>query len=168
MVVRLSELLERIRPAGTPGPAAEGGELQRRAHLDDELADIARLLAGFEREADHIRETAHEEADGLRRNAEHRARQIRSGLPDRIAVARAQASESLDRARHTEQDEIAQQTERTLGRLRQNADERRAALVHEILDAIWSSIADDLDAPQDAPHRRSPVAAHPTGPGESR
>ena len=145
MVLRLSELLERIRPAGTPGPALEHGESRRRARLDQELADVAPLLADFERDADRLRDAAAAEADGLRRDAERRARQIRSGLPERIAVARAQTSEALDRASHDEQDEIAQETERTLSRLRRSADEGRAALVDEVVDTIWAGITDDTD-----------------------
>jgi hypothetical protein len=42
MVLRLSELLERIRPAGTPGAPTEG-ELQRRD--DRRAAEIKNITA---------------------------------------------------------------------------------------------------------------------------
>jgi hypothetical protein len=137
-MVRLSELLERIRPAGSPGAAAEGDEQHRRSILDAEIADIALTLAGFEQEAERIVATARQEAEQLRRDGERRAERTRAELADRLAVARAAATEpdQVD----AEHDAVLEATRHDADRLRRVAEERVPPLVETIVDSIWSML----------------------------
>lgn len=137
-MVRLSELLERIRPAGSPGAAAEGEEQHRRSILDAEIADIALTLAGFEQEAERIVATARQEAEQLRRDGERRAELTRAELADRLAVARAAATEP-DRVL-AEHDAVLEATRQDADRLHRVAEERVPPLVETIVGSIWSML----------------------------
>lgn len=137
-MVRLSELLERIRPAGSPGAAAEGDEQHRRSILDAEIADIALRLAGFEQEAGQIMATAREDAEQLRRDGERRAERARAGLADRLAVARAAGTEPEQV--EAERDAVVDATRHDADQLRRVADERVPALVETIVGSIWSML----------------------------
>lgn len=53
-MLRLSELLEQICPAGTPGAPTEGAQQHLRDLQDREIADIDVFLRGFEAEADQV------------------------------------------------------------------------------------------------------------------
>ena len=137
-MVRLSELLERIRPAGSPGAAAEDDEQHRRSILDAEIADLALTLAGFEQEAEQIVATAREEAEQLRRDGERRAERTRAGLADRLAVARTSRTEPehVDAERNA----VLDATRRDADELRRVAEERVPALVETIVHSIWSML----------------------------
>jgi vacuolar-type H+-ATPase subunit H len=137
-VLRLSELLERIRPAGAPGAAAEGDEQHRRHILDAEVADIARVLAAFEQEADQLVADARKEADQLHQEGDRRAEQIRAGLADRVAVAQAAAIERQQT--DSEHDSIVESTRRDAERLRADAAARLPELVDTVLRSIWSNL----------------------------
>lgn len=140
-MARLSDLLERIRPAGSPGAAAEGDEQHRRSILDAEIADIALTLADFEQEADRIVAAAREEAATLRRDGERRAERTRAGLADRLAVARAAGTETAQV--DAERDAIVDAAHRDADHLRGQAEERFPALVETIVDSIWSMLPRD-------------------------
>ncbi len=151
MVLRLSELLERIRPAGTPGAPTEG-ELQ---HRDDrragEIESITAILSSFETEADAIIATARNEADQLRSRGRSRARDAASGLPDRMAIAEAEAAHLLEQRDRVETDQLNSQTELTISQLRAQAEVRTPLLVEEIMEVIWSQLL-----PPDTPSRARP------------
>ena len=66
MVLTLRELLERIRPAGTPGAPSEGDRQRQREDRAAEVADITTVLAEFEAEADAIGTAAESDAHRLR------------------------------------------------------------------------------------------------------
>ena len=121
-MLRLSELLERIRPAGAPGAAAEGDDQHRRNILAAEIADIERALAAFEHEADQLVATAREEAEQLRRDGDRRADQIRAGLADRVAVAQAAGNERQQT--DAEHDAIVESARRDAQRVRTEAVRR--------------------------------------------
>jgi len=137
-VLRLSELLERIRPAGTPGAAAEGDEQHRRNILQAEIADVAAVLDDFEREADELVVTAHHDAERIRRDGERRAEEIRAGLADRLAVARASGTESDDS--DAEREAIVEAARRDAERLRLDAATRIPALADTIVESIWATL----------------------------
>jgi vacuolar-type H+-ATPase subunit H len=137
-VLRLSELLERIRPAGAPGAAAEGDDQHRRNILAAEIADIERALAAFEHEADQLVATAREEAEQLRRDGDRRADQIRAGLADRVAVAQAAGTERQQT--DAEHDAIVESARRDAQRVRTEATSRIPALADSIVDSIWSDL----------------------------
>jgi len=140
MVLRLSELLERIRPAGTPGAPTEG-EVQRR---DDrraaEIAEITTILASFETEADAIISDAQSAAHEIRSGGHRIARETAAALPDRRAVAEAEAAHLLEERDRVEAEQLRSQTERTISELRANAEARTPLLVEEVMEVIWSQL----------------------------
>jgi DNA anti-recombination protein RmuC len=138
MVLRLSELLERIRPAGAPGVASEG-EHQAEHLSAQETADLARVLGDFAAEADLEISDAHERAQQIRQEAEQRAHQDRADLPDRIAAARASGASSLVRQRDAELSRIADETARELDRLDAQARTQLPRLVDAAIASIWGA-----------------------------
>lgn len=135
-MLRLSELIERIRPAGSPGAAAEGAEQHDRALREAEIADLAQLLAEFERESDRLVEDARQDAHRIRRDGERRVDQIFAGRADRVARARA-AGIDPDRD-DVERDTIAHTARREADRLRQDAAARLPEMATAIVASIWS------------------------------
>ena len=135
-MLRLSELLERIRPAGAPGAAAASDEQRRHDLLAAELTEIMLALAEFEREAEQIVDAAQEEAEQLRSDGERRAARIRAGLADRVAVARAEGTEQKEI--DEEHDAIVDATRRDIDQLRRRAEQRLPALSDTIVESIWS------------------------------
>ena len=139
MVMRLSELLERIRPAGAPGASFEG-EQQRRRDEIEETADLAAVLERFEAEADAAEADAREQAEQIRERADRQAEQIRRGLADRRATARASGAREHERRGETELAQIADDTTREVDRLRARASVELERWVAEALDVIWGLI----------------------------
>lgn len=135
MAMRLSELLERIRPAGTPG-SADSAESNVARAAADELADLVAALRGYDDAADHQLEDARARAEELRADGERRAGQVRDGAAERIAVAAAEARET-DRARvDAEQRHIAESTDTEIDRRRTSAEAAREQLVDRVLDVV--------------------------------
>jgi vacuolar-type H+-ATPase subunit H len=137
-MLRLSELLERIRPAGSPGAAAEGEQQHRDAMVQDEIAEVARLLAEFEREADRVVDDARREADHLRQDGERRAHQILAGRADRVAVAEAEATSEQEDRETDDRDDILATARADIARMKQRADDRLPELVDAIVESIWA------------------------------
>ena len=134
MTVRLSELLERIRPAGAPGAPADAHPQREMAALD-EIADVAALLADFEAEADAVVAEAHESAATIRAGAKRTAQEIGAGTPDRVAAARAGWT-AAERARTgTIAEQITADAEAEVAALRGKADIDR--VVDEAIASLW-------------------------------
>jgi len=133
MPSRLTELLERIRPAGAPGAAATG-EQATDTGRDIELADVAAVLAEFEAEVDDIEADAHARTREVRREADRTAESITAEIPDRVAVARAEAARDEERRGHVE-------TARLTDEARRDADRRRAAALAGLDDLVASAVA---------------------------
>jgi hypothetical protein len=140
MVLRLSELLERIRPAGTPGAPTEG-ELQHRGdRRAAEIAAITAILTSFETEADLLVATARTEADQVRSRGHSRVRGTAAAVPDRMAVAEAESAHLLERRDRVETEQLHSQTELAISQLRVQAEARTPFLVAEIMEVIWSQL----------------------------
>jgi vacuolar-type H+-ATPase subunit H len=136
-VLRLSELLERIRPAGAPGAAATGAPLVDVAAAN-ELAALVRMLAELEAEADDVVAEARERADQLAAEAIREEDQIHAELPERLAVARAEVTRSHERRGETEAARLTRQATEEAERRRRAADDRLDALVDAVVDRIWA------------------------------
>ena len=149
MPARLSELLERIRPAGTPGAPSEGEQQRLQFDHDHEIAEIVRILVEFEKEADAIVAAANDQAASLAGDAERQARQIRSGLPDQLAKAQVAVTHAHDERGTAEQRSI--EAEKASAVLELNA--RAATLIPELQDAamniIWSIVPPDASSRDD-------------------
>jgi hypothetical protein len=148
MPTRLSELLERIRPAGAPGAPHEG-ERQRQA--DDragEITDVLELLVDFEAEARTVLADGHKEADRVRSNAHRRAATGRASLPDLMARAEAEAAHRDDRGLDDREETIRQRADEDIERLEARADAEIRRLADRAVEIIISSI---LDTESDRP-----------------
>lgn len=148
MPLRLSELLERIRPAGSPGAPTEGEKRIGTPDHANELAEIASVLAVFEREAAALVDAATAMAAALARDAERQVRQIRSSVPDRIARAEAAAVRGHDQRFGVERRRMEAQTAGEVARLEAQGDELVPSLVVAAIDLIWVA-ADAQPATED-------------------
>jgi len=139
-MLRLSELLERLRPAGTPGAPTEG-EQQRRHELQErEIAAVAAMLREFEADADHVVTAGRAEADRLRRDGDQRVHLIRAQLPDRIAIARAEAVRQHEEHGTTEITHVEHEAEREIARIETDAETRVPQLADAVTTTIWSAL----------------------------
>jgi hypothetical protein len=145
MPLRLSELLERIRPAGSPGAPTEGERQRRRDDRATEIADLARLLASFADESAARVEAAQEEAARLRRSGQTRAAEVHAGLSGRVAVAVARVTEHHQDLDRNDEARIRQEADREIARLHARADAEIPHLVDRTMQVIWSLTAPSSD-----------------------
>lgn len=137
MVVRLSELLERIRPAGTPGAATESA---LRSATDEEIAAVANVLGSFDEEVDHAIDVAQQRAAAVVADAERRARRIKGELPDRLAVASGESSGRFDSREEAECQRIATEAAEVVERRRRRAAAVRDDWADRIVASICSAV----------------------------
>ncbi len=134
MARRLSELLERIRPAGTPGAPADATPQRAQAALD-EIADVAALLSEFEAEADAVVAAARREAATIRSSAAQAAQRIRDEVPDRVAVAQARSTVAAEQSSGTAAEQIVADAEAEVEALLARPGIDR--IVDEAVAALW-------------------------------
>lgn len=143
MATRLTELLERIRPSGAPGAAADGARGAERG-ATDEIAAVAEFLVEFRRSAERTIADARDRADEILRSADRQAAEVTAGLEARIAEAEADATTGWP--------------DPTLARIEHDCDEairsldaRAAAemprLVDRAVERIWLAITAEEPAP---------------------
>lgn len=148
MVLRLSELLERIRPAGTPGAPTEGEKQRDQLAQHREISDIAAALAAFDTEADALIAAASAEAAEIDRDAERKAREIRAAVPDRIAAIQAATARGHEKQDDAEQTQVVDQTGSEVARLTSQAAALTPRLVAAVTEAVWA-IAELETPPED-------------------
>lgn len=145
MAMRLSELLERIRPAGTPG-SADSAESNLARALTDEIAPLVAVLRRYDDEVGAELDDARARADTIRADGERRAALIRDGVAERVAAAAASVCES-DRTRvDDERRRVAEAARAEIERRRANAEAARERLADRVLETI-RELADDADGP---------------------
>ncbi|MCB0995721.1 MAG: hypothetical protein KDB21_11555, partial [Acidimicrobiales bacterium] len=96
--MRLSELLERLRPAGAPGAGAASASDRITASRELELADLLRELGALEAETDQILASARIRANEIEADATRRAEDVRASAAERCAAAEAQGALVGDRS----------------------------------------------------------------------
>lgn len=139
MVFRLSELLERIRPAGAPGGAADGEQsLEQLAAV--EIVELVDLLRAAEAEADLTLSRARQRAQRIRDEADEQVRRIRDDLPDRVAAAHVAGASLPTRQRDAELSRIADQTRRQIERLDAQAVTELPRIVDTAMAHIWHAL----------------------------
>lgn len=138
MVLALSELLDRIRPVGAPGAPDEGERLRDADREAQEYVEIAALIRTFENEAEAVVAAARAEAGQHRRRADERIAEIRAGLPDRIATARATTLETEHQRSAEEQAQLSADTAVEIARIQECADTEVARLAQAAIELIWS------------------------------
>ena len=136
MATRLSGLLERIRPSGTPGAAADGVP-QRDREADEEIAALARILRDYQADAGRVTVEALDRADEIRTRAEQRVDEVQADLPARLAVARATNTHTTTEAQI---DAIDAETAHELERLGAHASAEIPLLVDAALTCVWDLI----------------------------
>lgn len=144
MPLRLSELLDRIRPVGTPGAPAQGEQQRQASDRAREIAAIADLLAGFETEADAITAHARTQADQLRRGADTEIRRLRDAIPDRIAETEATAMQGQAEEDDTTRRALVEATEAEVARLHEQAEQLLPILTTSAIALIWDAAEADL------------------------
>ena len=139
-MLTIRELLERIRPAGTPGPPAEGERRRRSDARSAEIAEVVALLAEFEAEADAIVDAA--ETAGRRVQAEARARaaRIAASTPDRVATAGAEVAARDEQGRDAEAATIRAQADQDAERLIERSKTTIPDVVGLAVQMIWDSV----------------------------
>jgi cell division septum initiation protein DivIVA len=144
MVLRLSELLERIRPTGAPGGASES-EQSREQLTARETADVARALTAYAAEADLVLSRAHKHAQQIREESEQQSRHVRSDLSDRLAAAHVEGAALPTRRRDAELSRIDDEAEREIARLDAQAANRLPAMVDDAMALIWNAVEAEND-----------------------
>lgn len=146
MASRLSELLERIRPAGTPGAASDLVSQRRRATAE-EIAELSLVLRRFDTDVDDLLDDARARAARIRADALRQAARVRADLPDRIAVEEASGVQPIeDRSQH-EIARISDESERRIALVRSQAAERTDGLVDAAIAVIWSLLPEPAATP---------------------
>jgi len=142
-VPRWQNVLERFRPAGTPGAAGRPGiPADRSADATAELAAMLALLDDAQEEAARTRQAATDRAQEIRRAAHRRAAELVAKARDDAGKVRAQAEADALREADADEDDMRRQTEAEIARLRQRSD---GHLAHDV-DAVAARARDWLEA----------------------
>jgi vacuolar-type H+-ATPase subunit H len=161
------DLLQRFRPAGTPGAAAPAGvPYDRGAALEDELRPVLAMLSPTEeRCAAQVRE-AHAHAEQIRADASVRGAALLAQARLRAEDARTEAAEELQ---HRNDEEAAAEVERaarTAGEVRARARHRLPELTARVLAATRAAMAaSEPDRPGSPGPSPAPVPEPDPGPG---
>jgi hypothetical protein len=140
-MARARDLLERFRPAGTPGAAARRGvPADKLSELFDELAPVLALLASDMEQAKRVREEAQAEAVERRRRAQERARSIVAAALSGAGADRADAATRLTRAAADETEAVRASGGETAGLVRRTAEMRLPAYTERVVAEVRSRL----------------------------
>ena len=121
------DVLERFRPAGTPGAAGRPGiPADRSADATAELTPVLALLDDAQDEAARTRQAAIERAQEIRRAARRQAAELVAKARDDAETIRAQAEADALREAGADEEVMRRQTEAEIAGLRARAGERLA------------------------------------------
>ena len=136
-------VLDRFRPAGTPGAAGcPGIPVDRSADATAELTVVLALLDDAQDEAAQTRQAAIDRAQAIRRAAHRQAAELVAKARDDAEIVRAQSEAEALREAGADEDDMRRQTEAEIARLRKRADER---LAHDV-DTVAAEARGWLDA----------------------
>jgi vacuolar-type H+-ATPase subunit H len=141
MTTRLSDILERLRPAGTPGAPSEGTQQREADHRQHETAAVATRLLAFEKEADAIVENARQRAEQIHTQAQTRVRQIDDELSDRVAIAGTSASQASSAHTATEHQRILAQAKIDVDGIQQGVEAKIAEVTLAATALVWASVS---------------------------
>ena len=137
------DILERFRPAGTPGAAGRPGiPADRSADAAAELAAVLALLDDVQDEAARTRQAGADRAQEIRRSAHRQAAELVAKARDDAESVRAQSQADALREAVADEDDMRRQMEAEIARLRQRAGER---LAHDV-DTVAAQAREWLDA----------------------
>jgi cell division septum initiation protein DivIVA len=136
-------VLDRFRPAGTPGAAGRPGiPVDRSADATAELTAVLALLDDAQEEAARTRQVATDRAQEIRRAAHRQAAELVAKARDDAERVRAQSEADSLRDAAADEDDMRRRTEAEIAELRQRADER---LAHDV-DSVAAQARGWLDA----------------------
>jgi hypothetical protein len=138
--MRLSDLLERVRPAGAPGASAEGETRHAQDIAQRDLAEIARALAEFAKEADELVAAARSEVVETKSEAGRCVQQIRAGRADRLAQASAAVTEPSAGSDDDDPSHILDASRAEAEHERTRAKQQIPRLVDAAVEVIWSDV----------------------------
>jgi cell division septum initiation protein DivIVA len=138
------QILDRFRPAGTPGAAGRPGiPADRSADAAAELTEMLALLDDAQEEAARTRQAAADRAQEIRSAAYRQAAELLAKARDDAETVRARSEADALREAGADEDDIRRQTEAEIARVRQQSDGRLAddadtvaAQAREWLDAL--------------------------------
>ncbi len=140
---QLRNVLDRFRPAGTPGAAGRPGiPADRSADAAAELTEVLALLDDAQEEAARTRQAATDRAQEIRRTAQRQAAELVAKARHDAESVRAQSEADALREADADEDNMRSQTEAEIARLRQRAGER---LAHDA-DTVAAAARGWLDA----------------------
>ncbi len=128
-------VLDRFRPAGTPGAAGRPGiPADRSADAAAELTEVLALLDDSQEEAARTRQAATDRTQEIRLNAHRQAAELVAKARDDAETVRAQSEADALREAGTDEGDMRRKTEAEIARLRQRADERLAQDADTVAD----------------------------------
>ncbi len=138
--MRLSELLERIRPAGAPGAAGEGEQQLRRENREQELANLIDALHHPERIAADLVADAQKHVELLQTETRQTIAKQRADLPEQLAVQQTATFETADADLDDECDRILRLARDEADRITQQATAGIPSLATAALESIWTTV----------------------------
>lgn len=128
------DLLERFRPSGSPGaPAMSGVPADRVTERSAELEAVFAMLADVQAEAARIESDAQREAQHRRDAAAEQARAILAEARRMVDAERAQAAAAAQAGAAEQVGAIVTDAQRAAQSLAEQADARRDALVADVV-----------------------------------
>lgn len=135
-------ILDRFRPAGTPGAAGRPGiPVDRSADATAELTAMLALLDDAQEEAARTRQSAVDRAQEISLNAHRQAAELVAKARDHAETVRAQSEADELREAGAGEDDMRRQTEAEIAQLRERADKR---LAHDV-DIVAAQAREWLD-----------------------
>ncbi len=145
MAVR--DLLDRFRPAGTPGAAAPSGvPVDRNRQREDELMPVLVLLAETEQESDAVRRSGRDRAEHARSEANAVAASTVATARDQAEAARAEAAARQHRINEARAADEMKAAHRRAGEIASTASERSPAVVDAAVQAVRAALLSPLGA----------------------
>jgi vacuolar-type H+-ATPase subunit H len=161
------DLLQRFRPAGTPGAAAPAGvPYDRGAALEDELRPVLALLSPTEERCATQVQEALAHAEQIRADASARGAALLAQARLRAEEARTEAAEGLQQRSDEEAAAEMERAARTAGEVRARARHRLPELTARVLAATRAALtASEQDRPRTPGSAPLPAPEPDPGPG---
>lgn len=132
---RMSELLDRFRPAGAPGASSVAGAPD--VAVDGaEFTVLLEELQHIETAAAALVEAGRVRADEVRAGATERAQAIAATTPESCAAAAAETRVQRQAVLASSLAELDSAAEAEIARIRSTAAERQGAIVTKVLDGV--------------------------------
>lgn len=144
----LSDLLQRLRPAGAPGgaaPVAVPAEEEDAAAA--ELAPVFEALEAVVAECAAIRSSAERAATDEIARARHEAEALVADASSRAPAERAAAAAKIHRSGDAAADALLERARETATRLRVDGDRRLVELIGVVMANLRASIAAETERP---------------------